>query len=123
MSRSSCGYRSRCSDGVLREQLQQLARENPRIGYCRLHVLLRRDAVVGSFHGKLRDECLNTSWFWNLFDARRKIGEWQQAYNSNRPHSSLDYKTPNEFTAFWQANQASATLRSDPPALLEQSTL
>lgn len=23
-----------------------------------------------SFNGKLRDECLNTSWFWNLFDAR-----------------------------------------------------
>lgn len=22
---------------------------------------------------KLCDECLNTSWFWNLFDARRKI--------------------------------------------------
>jgi transposase InsO family protein len=26
-----------------------------------------------SFNGKLRDECLNTSWFWNLFDARKKI--------------------------------------------------
>ena len=28
-----------------------------------------------SFNGKLRDECLNTSWFWNLFDAMRKICE------------------------------------------------
>ena len=26
-----------------------------------------------SFNGKLRDECLNVSWFWNLFDARRQI--------------------------------------------------
>jgi len=26
-----------------------------------------------SFNRKLRDECLNVSWFWNLFDARRKI--------------------------------------------------
>jgi putative transposase len=25
-----------------------------------------------SFNGKLRDECLNVNWFWNLFDARRK---------------------------------------------------
>ena len=25
-----------------------------------------------SFNGKLRNECLNTSWFWNLFDARKK---------------------------------------------------
>ena len=23
-----------------------------------------------SFNGKLRDECLNVSWFWNLFDAQ-----------------------------------------------------
>jgi putative transposase len=30
-----------------------------------------------SFNGKLRDECLNTSWFWNPFDARRKISAWK----------------------------------------------
>ena len=24
----------------------------------------------GKLQRKLRDECLNTSWFWNLFDAR-----------------------------------------------------
>ena len=28
---------------------------------------------VESFHGKLRDECLRTNWFRNLFDARIKI--------------------------------------------------
>lgn len=28
---------------------------------------------VESFHGKLRHECLNTSWFRNLFDAQQKI--------------------------------------------------
>lgn len=50
-----------------------------------------------SFNGKLRDECLNTSWFWNLFDARRKISAWKMEYNSRRPHSSLGYLTPNEF--------------------------
>jgi len=50
-----------------------------------------------SFNGKLRDECLNTSWFWNLFDARRKISAWKVEYNSRRPHSSLGYLTPDEF--------------------------
>ena len=40
------------------------------------------NAYVESFHDRFRDECLNTSWFWNLFDARRKIAAWQQAYNS-----------------------------------------
>jgi transposase InsO family protein len=28
---------------------------------------------VESFNGRLRDECLNTSWFANLWDARWKI--------------------------------------------------
>ena len=33
-----------------------------------------QNAYVESFHGKLRDECLNASWFANLFEARAKIG-------------------------------------------------
>ena len=52
---------------------------------------------VESFHGKLRDECLNTSWFGNLFDARRRIAAWKREYNEHRPHSSLGYRTPSEF--------------------------
>jgi putative transposase len=56
-----------------------------------------------SFNGKLRDECLNVNWFWNLFDARRKISDWKTEYNSRRPHSSLGYLTPNEFARQWKA--------------------
>lgn len=52
---------------------------------------------VESFHGRMREECLNLSWFQNLFDARRKIAAWRKEYNEERPHSSLGYKTPNEF--------------------------
>jgi putative transposase len=52
---------------------------------------------VESFHGKLRDECLNVSWFQNLFDARRKLARWKREYNQERPHSSLAYQTPYEF--------------------------
>lgn len=59
--------------------------------------------------GGLRDECLNTSWFWNLFDARRKIAEWRDAYNSTRPHSALAYRTPNEFAQQWKAVSFSTT--------------
>ena len=56
-----------------------------------------QNARVESFHGRLREECLNVSWFQNLFDARRKIAAWQKEYNEERPHSSLGYKTPREF--------------------------
>jgi hypothetical protein len=52
---------------------------------------------VESFHGKLCEECLRVSWFRNLFDARLKIAGWRKEYNEVRPHSSLDYRTPNEF--------------------------
>ena len=52
---------------------------------------------IESFNGRMREECLNLSWFQNLFDARRKIAAWRKEYNEDRPHSSLGYKTPNEF--------------------------
>src|SRR6202020_2452194 len=54
---------------------------------------------VESFNGRLRDECLNASWFRNLQDARAKITAWRDEYNGERPHSSLGYRTPNEFAA------------------------
>ena len=56
-----------------------------------------QNAHVESFHGKLRDECLNASWFGNLFEARAKIGAWRKEYNEERPHSSLGYLAPREF--------------------------
>jgi len=52
---------------------------------------------VESFNGRFRDECLNASWFGTLADARQKISSWRDEYNRERPHSSLDYRTPNEF--------------------------
>jgi len=58
-----------------------------------------QNARVESFNGRLREECLNLSWFQNLFDARRKIAAWRTEYNQERPHSSLGYRTPNEFAA------------------------
>jgi putative transposase len=44
---------------------------------------------IESFNGRLREECLNLSWFQNLFDARRKIVVWRTEYNERRPQSSL----------------------------------
>ena len=76
------------------------------------------NAYVESFHGRLRDECLNVSWFWNLFDARRKISAWQQDYNFQRPHSSLSYRTPEEFARRWRLASPSCisdTAESRPP--------
>jgi putative transposase len=56
-----------------------------------------QNAYVESFNGRLRDECLNANWFTSLNDARRKIEEWRQDYNQQRPHSSLAYLSPAAF--------------------------
>jgi putative transposase len=56
-----------------------------------------QNAHVESFNGRLRDECLNPQWFRNLWHARRQIAAWRYEFNHHRPHSSLDYRTPNEF--------------------------
>ena len=53
---------------------------------------------VESFHGRLRDECLNANWFRTLKDLRRTLDSWRQEYNCERPHSSLAYRTPAEFS-------------------------
>jgi putative transposase len=50
-----------------------------------------------SFNGRLRDECLNTEVFLNLAEAKVRIEGWRRMYNTERPHSSLGYRTPYEF--------------------------
>lgn len=62
-----------------------------------------------SFNARLREECLRVSWFQNLFDARRKIAAWRKEYNEQRPHSSLGYRTPNEFAALAAAGSFDRT--------------
>jgi len=55
------------------------------------------NALVESFNGRLRDECLNTNWFLSLDDAKRKIEAWREHYNESRPHTALGYVPPREF--------------------------
>ncbi len=38
-------------------------------------------------------------WFLNIQHAREIIEQWRIEYNTERPHSSLDYMTPSEFVA------------------------
>jgi putative transposase len=58
-----------------------------------------QNATDESFNGKLRDECLTLQWFRHRVDAKVAIEQWRRHYNEVRPHSSLQYLTPAEFTA------------------------
>jgi len=55
------------------------------------------NAFIEAFNSRFRQECLNQHWFLSLADARTKIEAWRKEYNSERPHSALDYQTPEEF--------------------------
>ncbi|NOX40010.1 MAG: transposase [Alphaproteobacteria bacterium] len=58
-----------------------------------------QNAYIESFNGRFREECLNLNWFTTLAEAERIIENWRLDYNQNRPHSSLNYQTPEEFAA------------------------
>lgn len=53
-----------------------------------------QNGYVESFHGKLRDECLNREWFRDAREAKIVIEKWRYFYNHQRPHSALAYRTP-----------------------------
>lgn len=50
-----------------------------------------------SFNGRFRDECLNLEWFRSRREAVVLIEAWRRHYNTQRPHSTLGYLTPDEF--------------------------
>jgi putative transposase len=90
------------------------------------------NGYIESFHGRLRDECLNGEIFFDLADTREKLERWRRDYNEHRPHSALEDRTPAEFAtvarqrvfalpsvnkAGLQPCQGSATAGQKAPAL------
>ena len=58
-----------------------------------------QNGFVESFNGRMRDELLNETLFFDLDQARQAISEWTTDYNLRRPNSSLGYLTPAAFAA------------------------
>ena len=63
------------------------------------------NAYIESFNGRLRQECLNQSWFSSLEDAKIKIEAWRTDYNEHRPHTSLGNQSPEQFEAEWHLSR------------------
>jgi len=55
-----------------------------------------QNGFVESFNGTLRHECLDANWFTSLSHAKSTIEDWRNDYNCERPHGSLNGKTPEE---------------------------
>lgn len=69
---------------------------------------------VESFHGSLRDECLDRELMLSLAEARVIIEDYRRHYNEERPHGGLGYRTPRQ--AFYEAQTLNAKAVSLMPA-------
>jgi putative transposase len=68
------------------------------------------NGVGESFNSRFRDEFLEREEFEDAKDAKEK-GRWfKREYNTVRPHSSLDYKTPKQFS-----DECDGGLHGQPP--------
>jgi len=56
------------------------------------------NGFIESFNGRFRDEFLEAEEFESVPDARSKSLWFRREYNTVRPHSSLEYKTPKQFS-------------------------
>jgi putative transposase len=53
-----------------------------------------QNGICEAFNGRMRDELLNETIFYDLHHARSVIARWVGNYNQSRPHSTLGYLTP-----------------------------
>ena len=80
-----------------------------------------QNGYIESFNARFREECLNREQLWTLTEARVVIEDWRWKYNHIRPHRSLGYITPLEFTQkeiaeepptqCWASGRAAPSLR------------
>lgn len=81
------------------------------------------NAYVESFNGKFRDECLNEHWFLNMVDAQAVIEAWRRDYNTVRPHSALDGRTPDQFAQLSRGARRLSPPRPDDSKYPDELTL
>ena len=58
-----------------------------------------QNGICEAFNGRMRDELLNETLFFNLSHARAAAARWVADYNKHRPHSALGYATPAAYAA------------------------
>ncbi len=74
------------------------------------------DRDIEWFNGRMRDELLNETMFRNLAHARIVIAAWAADYNTERPHSALDYQTPADYARTLTAAIARPAARDESSA-------
>ena len=68
-----------------------------------------QNAYVESFNSRFRDELLDREIFTTLWEAKALVSDYVRRYNTERPHSSLDYQTPAAYAAAQTQRQDSVS--------------
>jgi putative transposase len=74
-----------------------------------------QNGYAESFHSKLRDEFLDREEFESQPQAQAMGLLWKEEYNTERPHSSLRYKTPAEYAATCERYVPIEETATEPP--------
>jgi len=59
----------------------------------------QQNAIVERFNKTYREDVLDANLFENIQHTQAITDEWLEEYNTERPHESLNYKTPTEYAA------------------------
>lgn len=72
-----------------------------------------------SFNSRLRAELLDRELFRTLIEAQVLTERHRLRHNHERPHSSLDYKTPAEFATSWNGEASAPTALRPHPSTVD----
>ena len=71
------------------------------------------NAYIESFNGKLRSECLDQNWFVSLQEAKEKLNTHRDEHNTERPHTALNFLTPEQYLAKWRLEQQTKSVQTE----------
>ena len=57
-----------------------------------------QNGFVEGFNRTFRDPCLNEHWFTSIDDARKRVEQWRQIYNTIKPHSRIQLMPPGRYS-------------------------
>ena len=107
------------SEFIARTLQSWLAKRNVKTLYIEPGSLWQ-NGQVESFHGSLRDECLDRELMLSVAEARVVIEDCRRHYNEEWPHGGIGYRTPAQ--AFIEAQTANTKMTGlqrpelDPPS-------
>lgn len=83
-----------------RSKLFQKWMENNNIKWTRIQKgKPQQNAIIERFNRTFREDILDANIFYTIIEAQQITQKWIDEYNNERPHQSLNYKTPKSYAS------------------------